>query len=217
MTRHGFPAATTRGGTTPLTTLPAPMTEPEPIRVPARTIDRAPTKTSSPITTRSLSDGRGGGAYRRGMSLISWKSVSVTSTSAPNRTLAPTATELIAQIVVPLSPESLPIVMLASLSSVRSITGLLTPSAVDATLEISTDRSPIEMADPGASSTIGWPIIRTRCPMTTPRARTSSRNSTPDPVSVQPRHPRDAICVTLLNGVLPDAVVRFLLDSWTLS
>lgn len=192
MTRHGFPAATTPGGISPFTTLPAPMTDPSPMVEPLRTIDRAPMKTSSPMTTRSVSFGWGGAAYRRGIASISWKSVSATRTSAPNSTRSPTDTCVAAQIVVPLSPTSAPISIRAPSRSARRMTGRPTPSAVEAGREMTMQRSPSVIDDPAASSTIGRPMIRTARPSVTPRARIVARQTRPSPVSFQARHAREA-------------------------
>jgi len=52
-TRQGVPTATTIGGTSRLTTLPAPMTDPYPIRTPGRTTALLPIQTLSSITIGS--------------------------------------------------------------------------------------------------------------------------------------------------------------------
>ena len=192
MTRQGFPAATTPGGISPLTTLPAPMTDPSPMVEPLRTIERAPMKTSSPMTTRSASFGSGGAAYRRGIASISWKSVSATRTSAPNSTRSPTDTCVAAQIVVPLSPTSAPMSIRAPSRSVLRMTGRLTPSAVEPGRETIAQRSPTVMDEPAAISTIGRPMTRTARPSITPRARVISLQTSPSAVSFQARHAREA-------------------------
>ena len=50
MTRHGFPAANTPSGMSLVTTLPAPMTDFEPIFTPVQMIAPPPTHTSDPIS-----------------------------------------------------------------------------------------------------------------------------------------------------------------------
>ena len=48
-TRHGLPTAKTPSGTSRVTTLPAPMTERDPMLTPGRTSTAAPIQTSEPI------------------------------------------------------------------------------------------------------------------------------------------------------------------------
>src|SRR3954453_7203457 len=50
-TRQGLPAANTPSGMSLVTTLPAPMTDFEPIRTPGQMIAPPPTHTSEPIST----------------------------------------------------------------------------------------------------------------------------------------------------------------------
>lgn len=49
MTRAGLPATTQSGGTSLVTTLPAPTTEPSPIVMPGSTITPPPSQQRSPI------------------------------------------------------------------------------------------------------------------------------------------------------------------------
>ena len=51
MTTAGTPAAKHKGGMSPVTTLPAPITLPRPIRTPGVTIVPVPSQTASSITT----------------------------------------------------------------------------------------------------------------------------------------------------------------------
>jgi hypothetical protein len=51
MTRQGLPAANTPGGTSRVTTLPAPITARSPIFTPGQMIAPPPTQTSDPIST----------------------------------------------------------------------------------------------------------------------------------------------------------------------
>src|SRR5215831_1522992 len=50
MTLAGFPATTAIGGTSDVTTAPAPMTAPSPTRTPGKMMARAPIQTSFPMT-----------------------------------------------------------------------------------------------------------------------------------------------------------------------
>lgn len=207
MTRHGFPAATIRGGISPLTTLPAPITDPSPTVEPLRTMARAPMKTSAPMTIRSDGFGSGGPAYRRGIASISWKSVSATRASAPNSARSPIDTCFAAQIVAPLSPTSAPMSIRAPSRRVRRITGRPTPSAVEGEREMMTQRSPTVIDEPAEISTIGRPMTRTARPSSTPRARAISLQTTPSAVSFHARHAREAPRDTFHRACALDAAV----------
>jgi hypothetical protein len=178
MTRHGLPAATTPGGMSPVTTLPAPMTDPFPILDPFKMIDRAPTKTSSPIAIPSSGHGSGTGSCLRGTVSTGWKSVSATTTSAPRRTRSPIATEVAAQIEAPLIPTSAPIRILAPGRSVRSTTGLETPRAVLDDSEMSRHFAPIEIVESCSRLAIGDPNKLTSSPISTPSDRNQAVGST---------------------------------------
>jgi serine/threonine protein kinase len=66
MTRQGLPTATTRGGMSRVTTLPAPITDSAPIVTPGRTMTPPPSQTSSPIVIGLAdSSGRGPCEWRR--------------------------------------------------------------------------------------------------------------------------------------------------------
>ena len=54
-TRQGFPAATTPGGMSRVTTLPAPIVVPAPIVTPGQTIAPPPSYTSAPMLTGAAS------------------------------------------------------------------------------------------------------------------------------------------------------------------
>lgn len=174
MTRHGLPAATTPRGTSPITTLPAPMTDPFPITDPFKTIDRAPTKTSSSMAILSSSCGSDSGAYLRGTVSTGWKSVSATTTSAPRRTRSPIAMNVAAQIEAPLIPTSEPIRIVAPGRRVRSTTRLETPRAVRDDREMSRLLDPIDILESRSRPTIGHPSKVTAFPISTPKYR--SRN-----------------------------------------
>lgn len=171
MTRHGLPAATTPLGISPLTTLPAPMTDPSPITDPFKMIDRAPTKTSSSILMPSSGCGSGSGAYLRGNVFTGWKSVSASTTSAPRRTRSPIEMNVAAQIEAPLIPASEPIRIVAPGRRVRSTTRLETPRAVRDDREMSRLLDPIDILESRSRPTIGRPSKVTPSSISTPKYR----------------------------------------------
>lgn len=185
MIRHGVPAAITNAGISPVTTLPAPITDPSPITAPLRTSDRAPMKTSSSMTMRL--PGSGSGAYLRGIESSGWKSVSAIITSAPSRTRSPIVMRSAAQITAPLIPTSEPISIAAPTRRVRRITRVETPSAVRDAFEIRTLLGPIETLESRARLTIGRPIRRTAPPTSIPRERSHARQTIDDDRSLNPR------------------------------
>src|SRR5690606_11044916 len=71
ITRHGFPAASTPGGTSFVTTAPAPMTAPSPMRTPGRMMAPPPAQTSLPMYT-GLADSR---PARRAAASSGWVAV----------------------------------------------------------------------------------------------------------------------------------------------
>src|SRR6185312_12037331 len=100
ITLHGFPAATTFAGISPVTTLLAPITELFPILAPFRTRLPTPNQTLSPISI-------GRGSPLRGSS--GCQSPSVISVFAPHLTWLPIVIPAKAPITVPLNPVCSPI------------------------------------------------------------------------------------------------------------
>jgi len=168
MTRHGSPAAKTPRGTSPITTLPAPTTDPFPIADAFKMIDRAPTKTSSSMVIPSSGCGSGSGAYLCGTVSTGWKSVSATTTSAPRRTRSPIAIKVVAQIDAPLILTSEPIRIVAPGRRVRCTTRLETSRAVRDDREMSRLLDPIDILESRSRPTIGHPSEVTASPISPP-------------------------------------------------
>src|SRR5262245_19285055 len=93
-TRAGLPATTTSGGTSAVTTAPAPTMERVPIRAPFRVIPRTSTQTSSSITIGLLFSGGNDSLARRRASSYGWPSKSYTRTPPAKRQCMPMATGL---------------------------------------------------------------------------------------------------------------------------
>ncbi len=146
VTRAGLPTATARGGTSLVTTAPAPTTAPRPSRTPLSTMALEPMNTSSSMTTGALgagplpdlSSGAGG-----------WASVSSMRAPEPMRTRLPILTWFPASTLHPLIPTSSPISSSAPSPHAVRMTSWKTPIEFPLLLLCALNLSPIEIRAPG--------------------------------------------------------------------